>query len=203
MDTARYVVGVLLLVSMPIAIGAWYLIHPFVGLWRRIGPAWTYVVLAVPSFGVGWLVWRNRTALMGADLGTHPALVVVALAAFVAAWCLALTRRSRLTQSILSGVPELSRDSAGRLLTDGIYARMRNPRYLEVFGFTLSYAAFANYVGPWVLLALSAPALHFVVLLEERELRERFGREYRGVLPPGSPLPATPIGCRGTIRTRV
>ena len=178
MDTARYVVGVALWLSMPIAIGAWYLIHPFVTLWRRIGPAWTYAVLAVPSGAVVWIVWRSRTFLMGADLGTHPVLLGVALAAFVAAMLLARTRRTLLSQRILAGIPEMSRHDAGRLLTDGIYARTRNPRYLEVLGFTLSYAAFANYVGTWVLACLSVPALHIVVLLEERELRQRFGREY-------------------------
>jgi protein-S-isoprenylcysteine O-methyltransferase Ste14 len=177
-DTARYVFGVVLWISMPIAVGFWYAIHPFARTWRRIGPAWTYVVLATPAFGLGWLAWRSRKHLMGADLGTQPVLVAAALAALVAAGLLSRARRSHLTQRILTGIPELSRHDAGRLLTDGIYGRTRNPRYIEVLGFALAYAAFANHVGTWVLLALSVPALHLVVLLEECELRQRFGREY-------------------------
>ena len=38
--------------------------------------------------------------------------------------------------------------------------------------------AFANYSGAWALYALMFPAIHLVVLLEERELGERFGAEY-------------------------
>ena len=43
---------------------------------------------------------------------------------------------------------------------------------------SFAYVAFANYSGAWVLYALAFPAIHLVVLLEERELRERFGAEY-------------------------
>jgi protein-S-isoprenylcysteine O-methyltransferase Ste14 len=76
------------------------------------------------------------------------------------------------------GVPEVSKTDKGRLLSEGIYARTRNPRYLEFVAFSFVYVAFANHTGTWVLFALIFPALHLVVLLEERELRERFGAEY-------------------------
>ncbi|GMV07975.1 MAG: hypothetical protein AMXMBFR53_42500 [Gemmatimonadota bacterium] len=37
------------------------------------------------------------------------------------------------------------------------------------------FAAFANHTGAWVTAVLTLPALHAVVLLEERELAQRFG----------------------------
>jgi len=49
---------------------------------------------------------------------------------------------------------------------------------VEVMLFTAAYAFFANYVGLYVIAVLGIPALYLVVLLEERELRERFGVEY-------------------------
>jgi len=76
------------------------------------------------------------------------------------------------------GVPELSRTDKGWLLTEGIYARVRNPRYLEFMAFILAYVSFANFAGTWVLALLVFPATHVLVLMEERELRERFGAEY-------------------------
>ena len=76
------------------------------------------------------------------------------------------------------GVPELSRTDKGWLLTEGIYARVRNPRYLEFMAFILAYVSFANFAGTWVLALLVFPAMHVLVLVEERELRERFGAEY-------------------------
>lgn len=178
MDTARYVVAVMILLSFPIAVGLWYVIHPFARLWRRIGPAGTYLILAIPTSLAVWLLWRVRDRLLGADLGTQPALFVLAIPSIITAIALVRLRLRQLTPRILAGVPELSRQNPGRLLTEGIYAKVRNPRYLEILLFLLAYVAFANFAGTWILLALSFPALHGVVLLEERELRDRFGPEY-------------------------
>jgi len=94
-------------------------------------------------------------------------------------------------------MPEISRRDKGRLLTGGIYGRTRNPRYLEILTFSFVYTAFANYAGIWVLYALMFPALHLVVLLEERELRDRFGaeyEEYRRRVPRYLPKPRAPRG---------
>ena len=64
----------------------------------------------------------------------------------------------------------MSKTEKGRLLTDGIYSRMRNPRYVEFLLFVLAYAGFANYSGTWIMWALAWPGIHFVVLLEEKEI---------------------------------
>jgi len=179
MDTVRYVLAIVLLVGMPVSIGLWYAIHPMARFWRRIGPAWTYTVLAVPSGLIVWLLWRPRDVLLGADLGTQPALLAVAVPSILAGVAIQRLRRRQLPCRVLSGIPELSSSDAGRLVTEGIYARIRNPRYVELLVFVLAYVAFANYAGIWVLYALCFPAIHAVVLLEERELAERFGGEYR------------------------
>jgi len=178
MAQARYALGVLILISVPISIGLWYAIHPFARAWRRVGPIWTYVILAVPACAVCALVWSNRDFLLGTDLGTQPLLIALAVPGLVAGGLLARARRRHLTQRVLTGVPELSSRDKGRLLTEGVYARVRNPRYLEFLLFVFAYVAFTNYLGAWVLFALSFPAIHLVVLLEERELRDRFGAEY-------------------------
>ena len=88
-------------------------------------------------------------------------------------------RRRQLPTKILSGLPELQEDGkGGRLLTEGMYARVRHPRYLEVVAAVFGYAALANYTGGWIMALAVLPALHLVVLLEERELERRFGAEY-------------------------
>ena len=43
---------------------------------------------------------------------------------------------------------------------------------------TLAFATFSNYLGAYLVVLAFLPALHLVVLLEERELRDRFGEEY-------------------------
>ncbi|HUR21628.1 MAG TPA: isoprenylcysteine carboxylmethyltransferase family protein [Vicinamibacterales bacterium] len=178
MDDVRYGIAVTLLLGMPLAIALWITIHPFARAWRRIGVKATYAVLLVPGFALDWALWVNRTTLIGADWGTQPALLVLAaVTASIGVW-IARARRLHLTPQILVGVPELSSSDKGRLLTEGIYSRVRNPRYLEVLFGMVTYACVANYSGTWALALLSAPGLHLVVLLEESELRDRFGADY-------------------------
>jgi protein-S-isoprenylcysteine O-methyltransferase Ste14 len=177
MDEARRVLALLVLLGAPITLGVWLLIHPFARVWRRIGPLATYAALTLPAAALGLALWSKRATLLGADLGTKPALALLGVAALAAALALGLVRRRQLGNRILVGVPELSRDP-GQLVTGGIYARMRNPRYVEFLLSVLGWVAIANHVGTWVLFVLSFPLVHLVVLLEERELHDRFGAAY-------------------------
>jgi protein-S-isoprenylcysteine O-methyltransferase Ste14 len=178
MDTVRHFIAVTLLLALPVLIGLWCAIHPFARTWRRIGLKATYTVLMVPAFALGWLLWTRRATLIGTDLGTQPALLVLAAVFFAIGMWVARARGRHLTHHIMVGFPELTSADPGRLLTGGIYSRVRNPRYIEVLLGMLAYACVANFSGTWALVLLSAPALHLVVLLEESELRDRFGAEY-------------------------
>ncbi|MCH7490282.1 MAG: isoprenylcysteine carboxylmethyltransferase family protein, partial [Gemmatimonadetes bacterium] len=92
---------------------------------------------------------------------------------------IAVKRKKYLTTAILAGIPELSRGGEkGKLLTEGIYGRIRHPRYVEALLGVLGYALIANYLGMYILFVLTVPAIYFIVVLEERELRDRFGSAY-------------------------
>jgi len=178
MDKARYFIAVMMIVTLPPSIASWYLIHPFAGFWRRLGTVATFSIVYSLLISACLLLWQLRRTLLGADLGTQPVLLVLAVPAAVVGFIVARRRRRSLNSRILMGVPEISTKDKGRLLTEGIYARTRNPRYIELFLFAFAYVASANYTGTWILYVLSFPAIHLVVLLEERELRDRFGAEY-------------------------
>lgn len=185
MGTARYWVGVLLVVSMPPAILWWFVVHPFIGFWRRMGTRMAFGVVGALMLGLGAGLIPLRNALLGRDLGTHVPLVVLASLLAAAGSAMALWRRRHLTHRMLTGLNELERDTTS-LLTRGPYAVLRHPRYVEVVLFTFAYAAFANHVGAWVVAVLSIPFLHAVVIMEERELADRFGAawaEYRDRVP--------------------
>jgi len=86
---------------------------------------------------------------------------------------------TQLRFAALSGIPELSKEKyPGKLLTEGVYSRVRNPRYIEALLWVTAYALFANYLGAYIVVVLSLPLIYFVVRLEERELRARFGTAY-------------------------
>lgn len=179
LDAARYAFALLLAATLPPAVLLWVAIHPFASFWRRLGPAWTYGILGLPVIGYMAFTWACRRFLLGRDLGTSAVAAAAAVALFAAGFRVSRARRRLLNFANLSGFPELSRKRyPGTLLTGGVYARVRHPRYVEVTLASLSYALFANHSGVYVILALSLLALLLVVELEERELRRRFGAAY-------------------------
>jgi protein-S-isoprenylcysteine O-methyltransferase Ste14 len=179
MDWLRYGLALLTIGMLPPAVLFWYAVHPFVDFWREFGPVRTYVILGVPLIALMGALFALGNHLVGIDFGTSYPLVVVGVVCVAAAIWIARERRKLLTWRILSGLPELTgRGERGQLLTEGIYAHIRNPRYLEVILGTLGYALIANHLGTYILFALLLPAIYSIVIMEERELRERFGAEY-------------------------
>lgn len=181
MDTFRYIVGVLLVIGLPPGVAWWFLLHPFVGFWRRLGVGPTLTVLGVFLLASVIALAFIRDFLLGADLGFHWPLLALGIVQMALAAVIGLKRRKHLTIRILAGVPEVEAepDKQGRLLEKGPYAVIRHPRYVEVVLATFAYAAIANHVGSWIMAIVMVPLLHGVVVLEERELLERFGEAYR------------------------
>jgi len=180
MDGVRYFFAVLVVIGLPPALLMWFYIHPFVAFWRRLGPAVTLTVSMTQILSGMVALYFIRDSLVGRDLGTHILPVILAACAVLASISLAIARRKHLTMRILAGMPEFQSDGkGGTLLSGGVYGRIRHPRYVEIVLGTFAYAFFANYLGAYVVAVLTIPGLHAIVLLEERELLDRFGQEYR------------------------
>ena len=80
----------------------------------------------------------------------------------------------------LRTLPQLTEDpTASKLLSEGIYGRIRHPRYVSVFFGALAIALFSNYLATWILQILLVPVIYLLAIIEERELLERFGEDYR------------------------
>ena len=179
MNTARYVVALITIVPVPSAILFWLVVHPNVRLWRRLGLSLSYTLLVVLMVGVAVVMYLLREPILSVDFGTNYLLVALAVPIYGAAVWLSLRIRRHLTFRTFVGVPELTaRSDGGRLLTEGVYARVRHPRYVAVLLGLISVALFSNYLALYLLLPIGAAGLYLIVRLEERELVERFGDEY-------------------------
>ncbi len=179
LDTFRYGIALLTVMSVPWAMLFWYLVHPFIGFWRKRGPAVTYTVMILLGVTLAALAWIWRDVLMATEYGTGPFLWAPAAVLYGAAFVVALYHRRHLKFRILVGMPELSpQPGGGKLLNEGIYSRVRHPRYVSLTFGMLGAALFCNYLSMWVLTLLLVPALYGIVLFEERELRDRFGQAY-------------------------
>jgi protein-S-isoprenylcysteine O-methyltransferase Ste14 len=179
MSSVRYGLALIMVVTGTPTLFFWLVIHPFVRFWRRVGPGWTYsVVWAIMALGMAIVYW-SRKPLLAKEFGTNFPLMILGilcLASSIAFW---LAIRRHLALKTLIGLPELAPDRhPSRIITEGLYARVRHPRYGQFLLGLFGYALIANYLAVYVLCALWLPGIYVIVLLEERELRDRFGEEY-------------------------
>ncbi len=178
-DTVRHVIGVLFVISLPPALVYWFLVHPFVAFWRRLGPARSFTVLAVVYLTQVAALYPLRTLLLGRDLGFSLPLTLLGLFLVALAMAVAVQRQRHLGFKILAGLPELSPEKHGTpLLQEGIYGRVRHPRYLEFMIGGSGWALIINHLGVYLLVALALVLIPVIVRVEERELRTRFGAAY-------------------------
>ena len=179
MNTFRHVLTLLMLMFMPGAVLFWFLVHPFIRFWRRLGlrrALAIYYTLMV-AFVAG--VFLLRKTLLAVDFGTNPVLIAVAVPMLAASIVLRRKISRHLRFSTLGGLPELAPESHPQpLLTEGIYSRIRHPRYVEALLVMASLALIANNLASYVNWIIGIPSVLLIVRIEERELRDRFGAEY-------------------------
>jgi protein-S-isoprenylcysteine O-methyltransferase Ste14 len=179
LDATRYYLAVVVLISFPPLLAFWFLIHPFVRTWRRVGPRVTYAVALGLMVLIGIGLFALRGPLLAVDFGTQPVLWLPAALAYASAIVLEVHRRRQLSVGTLIGLPELVPGRApGKLLTEGIYARIRHPRYTAGWLGLLALACFTNYLAIYGLLVVYVPVIYAVTVFEERELAQRFGVAY-------------------------
>ena len=179
MDRVRYGVALIFLMLMPGALLYWFSIHPFVRFWRGVGVRATMAVHIAMIAVVGFGIYLLRDLLLAVEYGANPLLMAISVPVLIASMVLRRALGRQLKLRTLVGIPELAAaPGAQRLLCEGIYARIRHPRYLEIFIALVFYALFTNYLAAYVVMAASVPTLLGIIHFEERELRDRFGEEY-------------------------
>ncbi len=180
MDSVRYYLALILVAMYPPAFLFWFVVHPFIGFWRRAGATVTYAVNLPAMVAVMYLLFRSRDTILSVEYGTRPTLIVVGLVLYAVAVVVEVQCRRHLSLRTLVGVPELKAEQQGpgELLSEGIYARVRHPRYLGVMVGGAGIALVANYLAGYAVMLLLVPVLYALMLLEERELQARFGNAY-------------------------
>lgn len=179
MDAFRYGVALFLVCSLPPLLLYWPIVHGFIGFWRRLGPTATYVVTVIAVCLGAAAIYRVREPLLAPDYGTQWPLVAVGAVVLAVAGWLRGKIQSVFGVGLLVGLPELSPERhATPLVTTGVYARVRHPRYVQFWLGLLGWALVLNRPAVYVLWLLWLPALWLIVVFEERELRQRFGPQY-------------------------
>ncbi len=166
-----------LIVFVPIPL-MWIIVHTTTSFWRKVGK-WTY--------GLAIIVWILSafffTSYKENVLGMQHPFVILPFIAGIMALFLALyieTQQRRVfSLKTLIGFPEIMpKQYPGRLVTSGIYGKIRHPRYVSYILLGWSLAFLTRYVGGYVFAILLAFSFYIIMILEERELQKRFGRAY-------------------------
>jgi protein-S-isoprenylcysteine O-methyltransferase Ste14 len=179
MNLLRYFLAVVLVVSLPSVFLYWCLIHPFVHFWRARGIATTYSIVLTLLGTAMVALFSIRHYLLTIDWGTNYWLIGLGIVFLLFSGLMRFALQKHLTLAALLGLPEIAPDDYPRkLVTEGLYGRMRHPRYVQILVALIGYALIANYFAVYLFVALWVPVIYLIVLLEERELRAHFGMAY-------------------------
>jgi protein-S-isoprenylcysteine O-methyltransferase Ste14 len=157
----------------------WLLIHPRAEFWRSqrrspyriLLPIWIGMWALIAAITAPWravLLYENKWTWIPAGILFCAGLVLYKLS------------HSRFTLTQLGGLPEIQRNhGAEHLVTTGIRAHVRHPVYLGHLCEMLAWSLGTGLAVCWALTALAIVTGTVMVKMEDEELENRFGEEYR------------------------
>ena len=156
----------------------WVPVHCIPRFFRRLGFL-TYVLPLITWLPVALLTFEYRDFLLSYRTALPAAAQFIGGFLFISgaglqAWTLIL-----LTLPVIMGMPEVTRGMPGRLVTKGPFAVVRHPTYLSHTLMLLGLFLWTGFTALGVVTLIDALVVNSMVIpLEERELFERFGKEY-------------------------
>jgi protein-S-isoprenylcysteine O-methyltransferase Ste14 len=170
----RYFALFVFFLDLPVPL-YWFILHPFAKFWRtRIRAA--FYIAGLGAWTVGgifvFLFWNNFLA------ANSPSIPITLLGlAFVAADGILVYRAGKdLGHMKLVGHAELTGKTD--LVTEGIYRHIRHPRYAGMIAAIAGACLLAGSRWALIVSAIWLALVFAVILLEEREMRARFGPAY-------------------------
>lgn len=175
MSVLEWLAGIVLFLQLPIPL-YWFALHPLMRFWRARphGAAFLAgVIFAWPPVTVLLILFRHELFRSFAQ----PAAFIIAGLVLIAleGWIFWRVKRD-LGGARLVGKTELS--GGGKIARTGIYGRIRHPRYTGSFLAIVGACLIAGTRTAWMVAMAWALLMLVAILLEEREMRRRFGAEF-------------------------
>ena len=156
----------------------WLIIHLGVHFWRRFGNRSFWIALPLWTiFAAALLIERHW--IFAHRVGRNAFTFVPGIALAVFGLWLGQRVHREFGLHRLAGVPEINPQSnAGGVVSHGLYASLRHPRYLAYMTTMLGLALLTGAAGIFALAFVTILMYLIVAPLEERELHEHYGAEY-------------------------
>jgi protein-S-isoprenylcysteine O-methyltransferase Ste14 len=169
-----WLAALVLFLQLPIPL-YWFVVHPQVDFWRRHQKA-SYVIALLCSWPPATLcVFLFRKELFRSGWPPLWAVLIGLGLILFEAWL--FWRLSRdLGAARLVGKTELS--GSGSIADQGIYARVRHPRYAGSLLAILGACFLGGKAAMWIVAAAWTALMLLAISFEERELHRRFGSAY-------------------------
>ncbi len=179
MDQLRHILALFSIIAMPPAMLYWFVFHGLLPFWRKLGPWLAGIFLTLIMLCIGYAIFLWRDPILAVDYGTQPIPLIIGLAFYFLGTYVSYQRFKKLSLKVMIGIPVLDPGHhKTEMLQDGIYAKIRHPRYAEIMILMCGIAFIANYLAVYLLLPFTFACLYFIVIIEERELLQRFGDQY-------------------------
>ncbi len=179
METIAYYLALVFVMAVPAALTSRFVLHLFAPWLRRAGPVAVRAATVAAILSVMCAVFLIRQPVLRLHFGVKAPLVGVSVFLFGISSCLRVQILRQIPMRVVLELPEKAGQDAGKLITGGIYSRMRHPGYVAMSFAVAAVALFTNYLAMYVVALVYMPLIGFVAVLEERELAARFPGAYR------------------------
>jgi len=156
----------------------WIPVHCATKVFRRLGPL-TYLMPLITWIPLAAFFYTHRAYLLGFKTDFPVAVRIAGALFLLLGTSLHIWTGNLLGLRGLTGLPEISPRTGGRLVTEGPFSVVRHPTYLAHTLMFLGIFLFTGVIGVGAVTLLDFLMINLVVIpLEDRELLQRFGKEY-------------------------
>jgi protein-S-isoprenylcysteine O-methyltransferase Ste14 len=157
----------------------WIPVHAFRRISRKLGVL-TYLIPLLLWLPAAYLIYVYKDFLLLYRIGLPDMVNISGRVLFIIGLGLQLWTVKLLGLPAIMGLPELTPRVKGRLVKEGAFSIVRHPTYLShtiMFG---GIFFLTEVISVGIVLVLDFILVHAVIIpLEDKELSERFGDEYR------------------------
>jgi protein-S-isoprenylcysteine O-methyltransferase Ste14 len=169
-----WLAAIVLFLQLPIPL-YWFVLHPQLRFWRKRKAA-AFLTAGVGAWGVTTVFLIVGHGVLFAHRVPPSLRVVTGVLLLGFELYLFFRAKHDLGGARIVGATELS--GGGEIVTCGIYSRIRHPRYLGSAFAIVGACLLAGTAWMWLAAAVWMVLTFSTILLEEREMRMRFGAAY-------------------------